>query len=68
MRSFATCLASLMELPAARVPLPTGPLPEAIGQWRQWLAGRRFGLAELAKPQTFNWPGGRGTNENTNGC
>ena len=56
-RSFATCLASVMEVPAARVPLPTGALHEAVGQWRQWLAARGFGLAELARPQTFNWPG-----------
>lgn len=56
-RSFATCLCSVMEIPAAHVPLPTGTLQEAMGQWRQWLAGRGFGLAELAKPQAFNWPG-----------
>jgi hypothetical protein len=56
-RSFATCLASVMEVPAAHVPLPVGPFQDAMGQWRQWLAGRGFGLAELAKPQTFNWPG-----------
>ena len=56
-RSFATCLSSVMEVPAAHVPLPTGALQEAVGQWRQWLAGCRFGLAELAKPQTFSWPG-----------
>ena len=56
-RSFATCLCSVMEVPAAHVPLPTGTLQEAMGQWRQWLAGRGFGLAELAKPQAFNWPG-----------
>ena len=56
-RSFATCLASVMETPAAHVPLPTGTLEEGVGQWRQWLAGRSVGLAELAKPQTFNWPG-----------
>jgi len=56
-RSFATCLSSVMDVPAAHVPLPTGSLQEAVGQWRQWLAGRGFGLAELAKPQTFNWPG-----------
>jgi MOSC domain-containing protein YiiM len=56
-RSFATCLASVMELPAALVPHPGDEFPEAVGQWRQWLAGRGFGLAELAKPQTFNWPG-----------
>jgi hypothetical protein len=56
-RSFATCLASVLELPATHVPRPTGSLQEAVGQWRQWLAGRGFGLAELAAPQTFNWPG-----------
>jgi hypothetical protein len=56
-RSFATCLSSGMEVPAAQVPLPTGTLQEAVGQWRQWLAGRGFGLAELARPQAFNWPG-----------
>lgn len=56
-RSFATCLCSVMEVPAAHVPLPEGTLREAVGQWRQWLAGRGFGLAELAQPQTFNWPG-----------
>jgi MOSC domain-containing protein YiiM len=56
-RSLATCLCSVMEVPAAHVPLPTGTLQEAMGQWRQWLAGRGFGLAELAKPQAFSWPG-----------
>jgi hypothetical protein len=57
MRSFATCLASVLEMPGGRVPLSTDALPEAVGLWRQWLAGRGFGLAELARPQTFNWPG-----------
>jgi hypothetical protein len=56
-RSFATCLASVMEVPGGRVPLSAEALPEAVGLWRQWLAGRGFGLAELARPQTFNWPG-----------
>jgi hypothetical protein len=56
-RSFATCLSFVMEVPAVQVPLPTGTLQEAVGQWRQWLAGRGFGLAELAGPQAFNWPG-----------
>lgn len=56
-RSFATCLASVMEVPAARIPLPVGSLEDAVGQWRQWLAGRGCGLAELARPQAFNWPG-----------
>lgn len=56
-RSFATCLSSVMETPAGHVPLPTGEFQDAVIQWRQWLASRGFGLAELAKPQTFNWPG-----------
>lgn len=56
-RSFATCLASVMEVPGGRVPSPAEALPEAVSQWRQWLAGRGYGLAPLAKPQTFNWPG-----------
>jgi MOSC domain-containing protein YiiM len=57
MRSFATCLASVMEMPAGRVPLSAEALPEAVGLWRQWLAANGLGLAELARPQTFNWPG-----------
>jgi hypothetical protein len=57
MRSFATCLASVMEMPAGRVPLSAETLPEAVGLWRQWLAANGLGLAELARPQTFNWPG-----------
>jgi MOSC domain-containing protein YiiM len=57
MRSFATCLASVLEVPAGRVPLSAEPLPEAVGLWRQWLAASGLGLAELARPQTFNWPG-----------
>jgi MOSC domain-containing protein YiiM len=57
MRSFATCLASVMEEPAGRVPLSAEALPEAVGLWRQWLAANGLGLAELARPQTFNWPG-----------
>jgi hypothetical protein len=56
-RSFATCLASVLEVPGGRVPWSAESLPEAVGLWRQWLAGRGFGLAELARPQTFNWPG-----------
>jgi hypothetical protein len=61
-RSFATCLAAVLEMPGGRVPLLAEPLPgeslpEAVGLWRQWLAGRGFGLAELARPQAFNWPG-----------
>ena len=30
-RSFATCLSSVMEVPAVQVPLPTGTLQEAVG-------------------------------------
>jgi hypothetical protein len=56
-RSFATCLASVLEVPGGRVPSSAETLPQAVSSWRQWLAARGFGLAELAKPQAFNWPG-----------
>lgn len=56
-RSFAACVASVTETPIAEVPQPHADLPGAISHWRSWLAGRGAGLARLAKPATFNWPG-----------
>jgi MOSC domain len=56
-RSFAACVASVTEAPIAEVPQPHADLPEAIGHWRSWLAGRGAGLVRLAKPASFNWPG-----------
>lgn len=56
-RSFAACLASVTEAGPAEVPLPDSDFSGAMAHWRSWLAGRGFGLAPLAKPRKFNWPG-----------
>lgn len=56
-RSFGACLAAVVEVPLAQLPLPPAELPSAIGRWRGWLAGRGLGLVALANPGTFNWPG-----------
>jgi MOSC domain-containing protein YiiM len=56
-RSFAACLASMTETPAAEVPLPQADLPGAFAHWRSWFAGRGKGLVAIAKPASFNWPG-----------
>jgi MOSC domain-containing protein YiiM len=56
-RSFAACLAAVTETPVAQVPQPVGDLPAALGQWRNWLAGRGAGLAPIAEAARFNWPG-----------
>lgn len=56
-RSFAACLASVTETPAAEVPLPQADLPGAFAHWRSWFAGRGAGLVAIARPASFNWPG-----------
>ena len=56
-RSFAACAASVTETAIVEVPQPHADLPEAIGHWRSWLAGRGAGLVRLAEPASFNWPG-----------
>jgi hypothetical protein len=56
-RSFAACLASVMETPVAEVPSPQADLQGAFAYWRGWLASRGAGLVALAKPAAFNWPG-----------
>ena len=56
-RSFAACVASVMETRIAEVPQPAANLAGAISHWRSWLAGRGAGLVTLAKPSSFNWPG-----------
>jgi MOSC domain-containing protein len=54
-RSFAACLASILELDPATAPAPRrGDTGRA---WREWLAGRGLGLAPVAAPQRFEWPG-----------
>lgn len=56
-RSFAACLASVNEVGINEVPLPNADFRGAMAHWRSWLAGRGFGLAPLAQPRKFNWPG-----------
>ena len=56
-RGFAACLASVTEVPVGELPLPAGDLPQALGAWRTWLAGRGSGLVPIADPVRFQWPG-----------
>jgi len=56
-RGFAACLASVLEVPVADLPLPAGGLPQALGAWRSWLAGRGFGLVPIVDPTGFQWAG-----------
>ncbi|MCW3062971.1 MAG: hypothetical protein JWN32_143, partial [Solirubrobacterales bacterium] len=50
--SLAACVASVLELEVP--PLTPGA---ALLEVRQWLAQRNFGLADIADPQGFAWPG-----------
>ena len=56
-RSFAACLASAIEVPVARLPLPRLELSGAVARWRSWLAGQGLGLVPIADAAKFNWPG-----------
>jgi hypothetical protein len=56
-RSVAACLASILELDAAEVPLPEEEHPEPWTVWRTWLAQRGLGLVPISEPATFDWPG-----------
>src|SRR4051794_25921196 len=56
-RSVAACLASILELDVARVPLPDEWHPQPWTVWRQWLGQRGLGLVPIADPANFHWPG-----------
>ena len=56
-RSVAACLASILELDVAGVPVPEVRHPEPWMVWRNWLAQRGLGLVPIAEPARFNWPG-----------
>jgi hypothetical protein len=56
-RSFAACMASVIEAPIGDVPLPPADLAGAMAHWRSWLAGHGVGLVPIAKPALFSWPG-----------
>jgi hypothetical protein len=56
-RSVAACLAAILELDTAEVPLPDADHPEPWTAWRMWLARRGLGLVPIATPRGFGWPG-----------
>ena len=56
-RSVAACLASILDLDVAGVPLPGERHPQPWTVWRQWLGQRGLGLVPIADPATFDWPG-----------
>jgi MOSC domain-containing protein YiiM len=56
-RSVAACLASILELDVAAVPLPGERHPQPWTVWRQWLGQRGLGLVPIADPANFDWPG-----------
>ena len=56
-RSVAACLASILELDVAEVPLPDEQHPQPWTVWRQWLGQRGLGLVPIADPANFDWPG-----------
>lgn len=55
--SVAACLASILEIDVAEVPVPDEQHPEPWTIWRNWLARRALGLVPIADPASFNWPG-----------
>jgi len=56
-RSVAACLASILEIEVADVPVPDADHPEPWTVWRNWLAQRGLGLVPVSEPARFNWPG-----------
>jgi MOSC domain-containing protein YiiM len=56
-RSVAACLARLLEVDVAEVPVPQDGHPDPWIVWRNWLAQRGLGLVPILEPRTFNWPG-----------
>ena len=56
-RSVAACLASILEIEVADVPVPGAEHPEPWTVWRNWLAQRGLGLVPIAEPAGFHWPG-----------
>ena len=56
-QTVAACLASILEVDVDEVPLPDAQHPQPWTVWRQWLARRGLGLAPIAHPANFDWPG-----------
>jgi hypothetical protein len=56
-RSVAACLAAILEVEVAEVPLPAEEHPQPWTVWRHWLSERGMGLVPIAEPTGFDWPG-----------
>lgn len=56
-RSGVACLAAILELDAAEVPVPPADHPDPWTAWRNWLAERGLGLVPVADPAGFSWAG-----------
>jgi MOSC domain-containing protein YiiM len=56
--SFLACLATILELAFEEVPLPSAGADAATG-WgmSRWLGSLGLGLARIAEPAAFSWPG-----------
>jgi MOSC domain-containing protein YiiM len=56
--SFVACLATILELPVEEVPRPASGADPATG-WgmSRWLGRFGLGLARIADPASFSWPG-----------
>lgn len=58
MATFTACIATVLEMPLSAVPVPP-PGQGPAGGWlvSRWLGGLGLGLAPIAEPGTFSWPG-----------
>ena len=57
-RGLVACLSSVTEVPVAALPAVDGlTVPHALAAWKNWLAGRDFGIVPIAEPRSFQWAG-----------
>jgi hypothetical protein len=57
-RSFLACVATILEMPIEQLPqLPSDGDPATGWVFSRWLGGRGLGIARVAEPATFSWPG-----------
>jgi hypothetical protein len=55
--SFLACLATILELPVADLPLPSAGEDPPGWTVSRWLGGLGLGLARIAGADSFSWPG-----------